>query len=122
MIQILEMLRPDLREGTRLSFFSKLISMIFEDAVPDPATLTELDKWTSVDNVSIRWLPDIDPALAAVGDSEFPVNGLYRSETERAMLFGLPKDDREEIMSQQYDNLHERSQQQVVGVGCCLDA
>ena len=42
-IQILDILRPDLREGPQLSFFSKLISMIFEDAVPDPATSTELD-------------------------------------------------------------------------------
>ena len=52
-----------------------------------------------MDNVSIRWLPDIDPALAVVEDSEFPVNGLYRSETERVMQFDLPKDEREESMA-----------------------
>ena len=109
MIQILDILRPDFLEGPRLNFFSELISIIFEDAVPDSAALAVLDRWTSADNASQRWLPDINPVAVAVNDPEFPVNGIYRSELERAMLFDLPEIDREEIMSQRYDDIHWRS-------------
>ena len=101
--------------------FPKLISLIFEDDVPGLATSRALNEWISADNILTRWLPNIDSVLAAVGDSEFPVDGLYRSETERAMLFHLPTEDREEVMSQGYENFHGQSQPQVGGVGCCLN-
>ena len=57
MIQILDLLRPDLQTGQRLAFYSRVINMLFEGNVPNAAILAELDCWTKEENAFICRLP-----------------------------------------------------------------